>query len=473
MTSKRCLAVILIVAAVLVLLFAFASTTILNRVGAAWSHPPENLLTALSPEAKEMVESAYSGLSPERLVDHHTHILGLGTGGTGAWVNPRTRSWLSPVHAVRFQVYADSAGITDLNKGDQQYVNRLIRLIRSMPHPGRYQILAFDYAHAKDGSPIKERSEFFIPNEYVFELTAKYPDCFLPVMSVHPYRKDAISELVKWSARGGRLIKWLPNAMNIDASDPDLDPYYDKVKELDLTILAHVGEEMAVASAEWQKLGNPLKFRRPLDRGVRVIMAHCASLGDNEDLDSSFGEKVSNFELFLRLMDEKRYEGLLFGDISATTQFNRIGAPLQTMLERRDLHERLINGSDYPLPAVNIVIQTSALQGAGFITAEERTSLNEIYGVNPLLFDFVVKRMIRSPNNGDRFSSIVFYSRPQFSGMCRSLLLGSNSKRLSGAFSVPSVGLHASKLPLNRREPAAAAACPTQRLRNPTPYNGC
>jgi len=311
---------------------------------------------------------------------------------------------------------ADSAGITDLSQGDQQFVDRLTRLIRNMPHPGRFQILAFDYSYDKNGCSVKEQSELFIPNAYVFDLAARHPDIFLPVMSVHPYRKDAISELVKWSARGGRIIKWLPNAMNIDASDPDLDPYYDKVKELDLTILAHVGKEMAVVTDDWQKLGNPLKFRRPLDRGVRVIMAHCASLGDNVDLDSPSGEEASNFELFLRLMDEKRYEGLLFGDISAMTQFNRIGVPLQTMLERRDLHERLVNGSDYPLPAVNIVIQTSALEEAGFITAEERTSLNEIYRVNPLLFDFVVKRTVRSPDNGERFKPIVFYGRPEFNG---------------------------------------------------------
>ena len=32
---------------------------------------------------------------------------------------------------------------------------------------------------------------------------------------------------------------------------------------------------------------------------------------------------MHNFDLFLRLMDEKRYEGLVFGEISAMTQFNR------------------------------------------------------------------------------------------------------------------------------------------------------
>jgi len=43
------------------------------------------------------------------------------------------------------------------------------------------------------------------------------------------------------------------------------------------------------------------------------------------------------------------------------TQFNRIGKPLTTILAREDLHERLINGSDYPLPAINFLIRTRSL----------------------------------------------------------------------------------------------------------------
>ena len=40
----------------------------------------------------------------------------------------------------------------------------------------------------------------------------------------------------------------------------------------------------------------------------------------------------SNFDLFMRLMDEKRYEGLLFGEISATTQRNRLPRQLESAI---------------------------------------------------------------------------------------------------------------------------------------------
>jgi uncharacterized protein len=204
------------------------------------------------------------------------------------------------------------------------------------------------------------------------------------------------------------VVKWLPNAMGIDPSDARCDPFYLKMKELDLILLSHGGEEKAVEAEEDQKLGNPLLLRRALDHGVKVIVAHCAGLGTNEDLDKPDRPQVHNFNLFLRLMDEKRYEGLVFGEVSAMTQFNRLGKPLTTILEREDLQERIVNGSDYPLPAVNVLIRTRPLVKYGYITAEESNSLKEIYQYNPLLFDFVLKRTIKLPGTERRLPAGVF-----------------------------------------------------------------
>jgi mannonate dehydratase len=89
-------------------------------------------------------------------------------------------------------------------------------------------------------------------------------------------------------------------------------------------------------------------------------------------------------------------------------QLNRLPVPLVTLLRRRDLHHRLINGSDYPLPAINILVHTRALVAHGLITEEERGLLNEIYGYDPLLFDFVAKRTLRLPRTRDGFPPSVF-----------------------------------------------------------------
>ena len=137
---------------------------------------------------------------------------------------------------------------------------------------------------------------------------------------------------------------------------------------------------------------------------------HCAGLGQNVDLDNKEMKLVHNFDLFMRLMAEKRYEGLVFGEISAMTQFNRIGKPLTTILAREDLHERIVNGSDYPLPAINVLIRTRPLVNNGYINAAERECLNEIYDYNPLLFDFVLKRTLKLPGTERRLPAAVFMS---------------------------------------------------------------
>jgi mannonate dehydratase len=111
-------------------------------------------------------------------------------------------------------------------------------------------------------------------------------------------------------------------------------------------------------------------------------------------------------------MDEKRYQGLVFGEISAMTQFNRVGKPLQTILAREDLHERLVNGSDYPLPAVNILIRTRPLAKQGFISEAEGQSLKQIYDFNPLLFDFVLKRTLKLPGTSKSLPACVFMANP-------------------------------------------------------------
>ena len=96
----------------------------------------------------------------------------------------------------------------------------------------------------------------------------------------------------------------------------------------------------------------------------------------------------------------------LFGEISATTFFNRVDGTLATLLRRTDLHPRLVNGSDYPLPAINALIRTGKLESLGLITAEQRKILNEIDRHNPLAFDFALKRSVRAGGRG--FADRVF-----------------------------------------------------------------
>src|SRR4026207_382182 len=385
---------------------------LIHSIGGAFTKQPEELNSRLSVKASDLVKRTFDDIDSSRLVDHHVHIAGLGVGGTNAFVNPKMLTWRHPFHRLKLKVYMSSAGVADEGKADPQAVARLTRLVASIKDHGKHRLLAFDKHYRRDGSVNLEKTEFYVPNEYVFELAERHPEMFVPNISVNPYRPDAITELEKWARRGARVVKWLPNAMGIDPSDPKCDSFYQKMNELDLILLSHGGEEKAVEAEEDQKLGNPLLLRRALDQGVKVIVAHCAGLGQNEDLESPDKKLRPNFDLFMRLMNDKRYEGLVFGDISAMTQFNRAGRPLTTVMDHEALHERLVNGSDYPLPAMNILIRTQPLVKAGYITSDERDSLNEIYDYNPLLFDFVLKRTIRSPGTNRHLPASLFMTNP-------------------------------------------------------------
>jgi predicted TIM-barrel fold metal-dependent hydrolase len=387
------------------------SGCLIDRVGGAFSKIPEQLDQAAAAKTRELIDQAYDGIDARNLVDYHIHLLAIGTSGSEAFVNSKMRSGFN-LERLKFQIYMSAAGIKNIQTADQEYVARLIRLARSNERHGKYRILAFDKHYNADGTVNLHKTYMYVPNRYTVELAQTHPDVFLPMISVHPYRPDALQELEKWAKAGVKYMKWLPNAMGIDPANPVIEPFYRKMAEHNMILLTHGGDEQAVEADEDQRLGNPLLLRKPLAYGLRVIIAHAASLGECDDHDSREAKKADCFDLFLRLMDERKYVGRLFGDISAMLQFNRMPVPFTTILKRQDLHHRLVNGSDYPLPAINALIWTRSLARNGFITAEERRALNEIYDYNPLLFDFVLKRTMRHPETKQKLAASVFMANP-------------------------------------------------------------
>ncbi|MCC6335266.1 MAG: amidohydrolase family protein [Myxococcales bacterium] len=366
----------------------------------------------LSAAAKELLRKAWQGLDASRVLDTHVHVVGLGAGGTGCTVGERMQSPLSPSDYFKFTIYLEAAGITDTSRADAQYVERLEALVRAQTPHGRLLLFPFDRPYDEAGRPLDEATEFFTPNDYVAALAKKAPDCFVACASVHPYRADAVEALEKAVEAGAVAVKWLPNAMNIDPSSPRCDAFYDALVRLQVPLITHAGEEKAVHAEEAQRLGNPLHLRRPLGRGVTVVVAHCASLGSNPDLDAKEPRPwVDNFQLFRRLMEEPQWDGKLFGEVSALPQVNRLGTPLDTVLADEKLQARCVNGSDYPLPAINALMQTRAVVEAGYLTEDERAALNEIDRHDPLLFDFALKRTLKK--GGRRLADSVFMVRPE------------------------------------------------------------
>jgi mannonate dehydratase len=366
-----------------------------------WVRPGPS--TELSDEARAFVEACFEGLDRARIWDTHVHLIGLGSGDTGCWINPEMRSHLHPIKRFQFDVYRASLGMFSEETADEDYVERLLAVHREANPSGKLLLLGFDLVVGEDGVEHPELSSFYTPNEYVLGLARRHEE-LVACASIHPYRGDAIDRLDAVVESGARAIKWLPNAMSIDPASAMCDRFYRRLAELDLPLISHGGLEYAVDAGHGQELGNPLRLRRALDEGVRVVVAHVAGFG-------SYGDpRRSAFDLLMEMFADPQYESNLFADISAVTQINRSGRFLRELLAARELHHRLVNGSDYPLPALRLLFSTGKWQLEGLLAAEQRRLCNKVAGANPLLFDFVLKRSLRFETGGrtHRFSPSIF-----------------------------------------------------------------
>jgi len=161
-----------------------------------------------------------------------------------------------------------------------------------------------------------------------------------------------------------------------------------------------------VHSETRQRLGNPLKLRRALEHGVTTVVAHCASLGQESptSYQGESGPFVDNFDLFRRLMTEPQWNGKLWGDVSAMTLVNRVGPPFRVRDGGRERVAAAAHGSDYPLPAINVLMQSRPSRPRGSITPQQRALLNEIDQHDPLLLRLRDEALRAQPKGRQRVS---------------------------------------------------------------------
>ncbi|MGQ2965712.1 amidohydrolase family protein [Methylophilus sp.] len=382
---------------------------------AAWRYWPDAGL--INPCLAEMPESVlqhptyrqiWQGIRPEQVWDSHVHLVGVGDASNQTWFNPDMDSWSHPQLKLQKAFYMNGTCADPANI-DHSTVAKMTQLVAAMPAGVKLMLFAFDWYRDGAGQVLKENSIFHVSNTYAAHIASQQPDRFEWVASIHPYRPDALDALDQAYAGGARAIKWLPSGMGIDPASGKCLPFYKKLAAMQLPIITHTGKESAVAGGE-QTYGNPLRMRQALDQGVKVVLAHCASDGADEDLDHG-GRVVKSFDLFTRMMDTPDYQPLLHGDISATTLINHAWV-LPTLIARQDWHARLVNGSDYPLPGIMPLTNINTLIANGWLASEHQSFLVSLKQTNPLLYDFALKRLLSI--NGQTFSTQVFETRPLF-----------------------------------------------------------
>ena len=232
------------------------------------------------------------------------------------------------------RILARSIGVNvDLGSSelDAAYVQRL-RLWLEESCLAAVVLLACDDVHQEDGTPRPDLSRIYVPNEYVLEL-ARREQRFLPGISIHPARKDALELLEAGVEAGAVLLKLLPCVQIVDPGLERYRPFWKRMAELRLPLLAHTGGEFSLPTYR-PDLCNPLCLRPVLEQGVTVIAAHCGApaLPWHQDFSRDF------FDL------RKEFPNL-YGDISALSQ----PVHFKTLARVREDPVRILYGSDYPV----------------------------------------------------------------------------------------------------------------------------
>ncbi len=279
-------------------------------------------------------------LTDAPVIDMHVHISGIGSGGSGNYISEAIRN------NFRFKIYLKAFGVTleeIQEKGDQILFAKIAQQLELSKHIDGAVILALDGVVDDSGELDLSRTEVYIPNDFVAKETKKYPALYYGA-SINPYRRDAIKRLEEAKEDGAKLVKWLPPIQMIDPADPKIIPFYKKLKQLDIPLLVHVGEERSFTTAR-DDLSDPIRLELPLSLGIKVIAAHVGTRGKSEGID--------NVERLLPLFD--KYPNL-YGDISSLTQINKLGY-LERFVQDRRLKGRLLYGTDYPL--INTILTSS------------------------------------------------------------------------------------------------------------------
>ena len=196
------------------------------------------------------------------LIDCHVHAGELGKHYPDWWMAELYRVWGG------LKQYSDSKApeAESLTLGE--------RLVRQMDQAGIDLMCIMTSDHRRVYS---DRLGPYTPNDYLLEVQAAAPDRFALTCSVDPLRDvyESVQEIERCATQLGiKACKLYPTYDHFDPRDRRLEPIYEKLVELDMTMQIHMG---------WTPCCNaPMKFQQPhlLDDvaqsfpTLRIVVAH-------------------------------------------------------------------------------------------------------------------------------------------------------------------------------------------------------
>ena len=289
--------------------------------------------------AGAMIGEAPSSPAPRRpIIDAHVHLAGVGDGGSGCFLSDKQRNhWNYPLFLKLLNLREGSI--------DEDYIAILIELLRTSSID-RALLFAQDGRYDSDGDFDRGATNSYVPNEYLFDVVARYPDLFIPCCSINPRRRDALDELERCAAHGARALKIHPPVQDVDPARPEFRPFYRRAAELGIVVIVHTGSEHATEIAN-RDLGDPARLLTALDEGCTVVAAH-TGMGSFLD-DRVFGDSM--LQNLIAMI--ARFENLYCDSAVLASTFRWQNLP--RIMKEPTVLARLIHASDWPFTSNAIV----------------------------------------------------------------------------------------------------------------------
>jgi predicted TIM-barrel fold metal-dependent hydrolase len=276
-----------------------------------------------------------------KTVDIHTHLL-----------NPQVRfDRLFDKLTIRF--FAKSLGVTPESLKSAPfpaYLEAMARAVEQSRYVEKTCLFGVDSRLDEQGRETDRDGTVCAMTEDVLAAATRYPEQFIPFLSVNPRRPGALDLIDEYVEKGCRGAKFLQNYWGVDLNEERFRPYYEKLKEKGIPLIIHIGSEYSINSfAEFERI-NMLDL--PLACGVTVIAAHMGLGRINHKLLfwRNLSKKPSHYDddYFVLLEQLKRHENL-YADIAAILAPLRARA-LRHLASQTDVHHKILFGTDYPVP---------------------------------------------------------------------------------------------------------------------------
>ncbi|HWR90364.1 MAG TPA: amidohydrolase family protein [Dissulfurispiraceae bacterium] len=247
----------------------------------------------------------------------------------------------------------------DLNRdgmiSTDEYFALLYRMLSSSAETDGIVLLGLDAVYSPEtGDLDEEKTDLWVSNRFlarkVEELNSRLRSegiekTFYLGASVSPNRRDWEAELAYvLDETDAVLIKWIPSTQHIDVRDEKYRDFYGALSDAKMPLLCHVGPEYSFPEGiRNTQLDYFRVLEKPLDEGVTVIAAHCASpvfpVIDRNDVAD-----------FLAFMKDANSDGTvrLWADTSALSLSTRL--PILPGIVETFPPEWLIHGTDFPIP---------------------------------------------------------------------------------------------------------------------------